>query len=270
MQYGVRVENGVLRAEEPDDLQGLITRVLTPVRNTSAVSTVAWERTEAFEWNGGTIAYWLSGTGPTVLLVHGWDSTHADLDAFVAPLLARGLRVAALDLPAHGASGGETATLADCAGAIAALGARLGPVTGVIAHSAGCPSTALALERGWRCDRVVLIGTPERYERFLRWFAGEAGVPFESLVAGFRARGIDVATFDLPRTAAGLDVPALVVHSADDRACELRGARAVAAAWPGSEFLEVDGLGHMRILRDANVIARVVAFVAAAQQQAVS
>jgi pimeloyl-ACP methyl ester carboxylesterase len=53
----------------------------------------------------------------------------------------------------------------------------------------------------------------------------------------------------------------LIVHSVDDRTCEVRGARAVAAAWRGSEMLEVDGLGHSRILRDPSVIARVVDFL---------
>lgn len=225
-------------------------------------STVAWERRESLEFVSGPLAYWVTGTGPPVLLVHGWATAHADLDAFVAPVLARGSSVVALDLPAHGESGGATATLSDCADAIAALGAHLGPLAGAIGHSAGCPSIAMALERGMRAERVALIATPQRYERFVRWYAGEVAVDVEALIAAFKQRGVDVTAFDLPLTAARLDVPALIVHSVDDRTCEIRGARAVAAAWRGSEFVEVDGLGHSRILRDAGVIERVSDFIA--------
>jgi pimeloyl-ACP methyl ester carboxylesterase len=242
------------------DLDLIITRMLTPERAARA-STVAWERRETLDFRSGQLAYWVAGSGPPVLLVHGWSAAHADLDAFVAPLLERGVSAVALDLPAHGESAGATATLADCGEAIAALGAHLGPLTGVVGHSAGCPSTALALERGLRAERVALIATPQRYERFVRWFAEEEDIEFETLIEAFAARGVDVRAFDLPVTASRLDVPALIVHSVDDRTCEVRGARAVAAAWRGSEMLEVDGLGHSRILRDPSVIARVVDFL---------
>jgi pimeloyl-ACP methyl ester carboxylesterase len=245
------------------DLDAVVTRMITPARNPPRESQVRWPHRETLDFRSGPVAYWTAGDGPPVLLVHGWSTTHADLDAFVAPLLARGFGAVALDLPAHGESGGATATLSDCSDAIRALGERVGPLAGAIGHSAGCPSTAMALERGLRARRVALIATPQRYERFVRWFAGEEGIEVDALIAAFGARGIDVTEFDLPATASRLDVAALVVHSADDRTCELRGARNVAAAWRGSEFLEVDGLGHSRILRDPGVVERVVEFVTA-------
>ena len=256
-------EETVRREPGAVDLQALITRMLTPARSERS-SAAAWGRRETLDSRFGPLAYWTAGSGPAVLLVHGWDSAHADLDAFVAPLVARGLSVAALDLPAHGESAGETATLADSAEAIALLGARFERVAGVVGHSAGCPATAFALDAGLRAERVALIATPQRYERFVRWFAGEAGVEVETLIAGLAARGIDVTAFDLPLTAARLEVPALIVHSRDDRTCQIAGARAVAAAWRGSTFLEVDGLGHSRILRDPAVVERVVGFIAGA------
>jgi pimeloyl-ACP methyl ester carboxylesterase len=58
-----------------------------------------------------TIAAWEWGAGPTILLVHGWEGSHADLDGFVAPLIAAGLRAIAMDLPAHGASTGTLAPI---------------------------------------------------------------------------------------------------------------------------------------------------------------
>jgi hypothetical protein len=37
---------------------------------------------------------------------------------------------------------------------------------------------------------------------------------------------------------------------------------AVARAWPGAQFVRTTGLGHRRILRDPEVMARVTAFIA--------
>jgi pimeloyl-ACP methyl ester carboxylesterase len=244
-------------------LEALVARMLTPARALPPPSAVDWGIRETLDTRFGPLAYWTAGSGPPVLLVHGWDSVHTDLDGFVQPLLERGYRIVALDLPAHGESAGERATLSDAADAIVRLGVQLGRLAGVVAHSAGCPSTGIALDRGLRAERVALIATPMHYERFVRWFAGEADVDFEGILDVLRGRGIDVAALDLRLTAAKLDVPALIVHSADDRTTEIAGARAVAAAWRGAEFLEVNGLGHMRILRDPFVIERVVDFIAA-------
>ena len=245
------------------DLERVATAMLTPKRGEPTTSLVQWESRDSLDFRLGPIAYWTSGSGPTVVLVHGWEGTHADLDGFVAPLLARGARVVALDLPAHGESSGTTASLTDCSDAIVTLGARIGSLAGVIGHSAGCPSVALAIRSGLNAQRVALIATPERYDRYLQWFAQEAGVDANALFETLKARGIDVASFVLPETAAGIDVPALIVHSEDDRTCDIRGARRVASAWRGSEFLAVDGLGHSRILKDPSVIARVAEFVLA-------
>lgn len=41
-----------------------------------------------------------------------------------------------------------------------------------------------------------------------------------------------------------IDVPALVIHGADDRMCDVSGGRATAAAIPGAELLVIDGMGH--------------------------
>ncbi len=245
-------------------LERIADALLTPVRGEPATSTLRWESRETLDTRYGSIAYWTSGSGPAVLLVHGWEGSHAQMDAFVAPLLARGARVVSVDLPAHGESGGVTASPLDCGGAIAELGAHIGPLAGAIGHSGGCPSIALAMRAGMRVQRVALIATPERWERYVRWYAQEEGVDADRLIDALRARGVDVASLVLPKTASAFDVPALIVHSEDDRTCMIEGARRVAAAWRGSEFLTVDGLGHMRILKDAAVVERVTRFIVGA------
>ena len=118
------------------------------------------------------------------------------------------------------------------------------------------------LQNGLEVARVALIATPERYERYFRWVAQENGVDGDALIAVLKARGIDVPSLVLSENAATFDVPALIVHSIDDRTCDVRGARRIAAAWRTSQLLELDGLGHKRILRDPAAIERVANFIA--------
>src|SRR5262245_22720923 len=51
----------------------------------------------------GRLAGWKWGTGPTVLLVHGWGGRSSQLGAFVTALVRAGYSALAFDAPAHGA-----------------------------------------------------------------------------------------------------------------------------------------------------------------------
>jgi pimeloyl-ACP methyl ester carboxylesterase len=239
----------------------IVEALLSPRRRDARPSSVRYEEVGTLRSSVGPIAYWSTGHGPAVLLVHGWEGTHADLDAFVEPLLARGARVVTLDLPAHGESFGTQASLPDFATALAELGAEVGPMAGVVAHSVGCPATALAISRGLETQRAVLVSTPTRYERWAREFASEAGVDPDAVVGELIARGIDVPSLDMAKNVAEFTLPALIVHSQDDRVTDALGSRTVSEAWRGSRLHYVDGLGHSRILRDPAVVAEAVDFL---------
>jgi pimeloyl-ACP methyl ester carboxylesterase len=214
---------------------------------------------------GGQIATWRWGTGPAVLLVHGWEANHGDMLGFVAPLLAAGLSPVALDLPAHGASTGETATIPQLAAAIVAVGVAHGPVQGVIAHSIGAASSSVALARGLAAGRVVLLAAPARYRAQARQVARMVGLDdadWPAMEAELLALGTELSAIDLPAMAPNLAAAALFVHSADDRVIPLSDARENAARWPGARLVTVDGLGHARLLRDPAIVAKTVAFIA--------
>jgi pimeloyl-ACP methyl ester carboxylesterase len=56
-------------------------------------------------------------------------------------------------------------------------------------------------------------------------------------------------------------LPALIIHDRDDRDVPWQEGEAVARAWPHARFLRTEGLGHRRILRDPEVIDRVLRFL---------
>lgn len=209
----------------------------------------------------GQVATWCEGQGPVVLLVHGWSGRHADMAAFVAPLVAEGFQAVSIDLPAHGQSDGETASMGDMAAAICAIADAMGPVRGIIAHSVGCAAAATAFGLGMRAGRTVFVSPPARYAYFARAFSMQVGVDPAALSAALRSRRVDVDSIDLPKMVPAIDTRALIIHSTDDQVVPFANGQAIAAAWPGARLLACEGLGHKRILSDARVLGHAVALM---------
>ena len=76
--------------------------------------------------------------------------------------------------------------------------------------------------------------------------------------------GESAESFEFHRLVETLDQPLLVIHSTDDFDVPIEAGRYVHEHWPGAELMEVERLGHRRILRDAGVVAAAVAFVTSA------
>ncbi|MET0333589.1 MAG: alpha/beta hydrolase [Rhizobacter sp.] len=206
------------------------------------------------------------GEGPAVLLLHGWEGKASDLAAFAPPLLAAGHKVIAINLPAHGESGGEFSAIPISARAIVAAQDALGPLHAVVAHSVGTAVTVEAMGLGLPVGRVALISAPARYAAYVLGFAAQAGLTpeqGEEMLAVLLSKGVDVRSISTPRRARELKQPALFIHSADDRVVAIADAEASHAAWAGSTLLRLEGLGHRRILQAPEVIRAVTAFVTA-------
>jgi len=206
-------------------------------------------------------------SAPLVLLVHGWGGHSTDMEAFVRPLLDAGFGVAAIDLPAHGESEGNTASIPHTADALLALQRELGELHTVIAHSVGTAAVVHAIGKGLRTERVVLVSAPARYADYAAGFAAQAGLDADQtreMIALLAQMGVDVASVSTPRTAAQLTQRALICHSADDRTVPLRDGQEIAKAWPGARLIQLEGLGHRRILGAPEVVTAIVEFVRAA------
>lgn len=213
------------------------------------------------------------GDGPPVYLVHGWAGHRRQFREFVAPLVARGFRVVAFDMPSHGESapgryGPRSSAFPEFTAALIRVAAEFGRPHAVIAHSAGAIATAGALCDGLSADRVVLLAPMASAQSYLRQFATVLGFGDRTstrLVARIERRvGAPMHHFDLPELARAVTMPpALVIHDRTDRSTSVTDGAAVAAAWPGARFTVTTGLGHNRILRAPEVIADAVDFIAA-------
>ena len=205
------------------------------------------------------------GWQPTVLLVHGWAGRGAQLGGLVAPLVARGRRVVTWDAPAHGDSPGRTTTLASMADVLRSVADRLGPIEAVVAHSFGGAATTIALARGMSVDRAVYVAplftigaTVDRFVTGLNLSRAAAMQLEHSLAHANMARRDDL---EGRRLAPAMTTPLLVVHDRDDKEVPYAEGVATVRRWPNARLLTTGGLGHRRVLGDADVAAAVAEFV---------
>jgi pimeloyl-ACP methyl ester carboxylesterase len=207
------------------------------------------------------------GSGPAVLLVHGWSGRGTQLGEFVAPLQAAGFRVVSFDAPAHGRSAGRDTTLPEISEVILALARQHGPFRAVVTHSFGAPCTLFALAQKRFTERMVAISAPATLQGLMDKFSlGLALTP--ATVARLRDKlvqrfGDDMwERFSTQSLAARVALAALVIHDRDDRDVSWHEGEAIARAWH-ARFVRTEGLGHRRILRDGAVVKQVVQFVQA-------
>jgi pimeloyl-ACP methyl ester carboxylesterase len=242
-----------------------------PLRFPEPPQEKEWRRTAqplAVVHRGQALAVDSWGAGPAVLMVHGWNGRGAQLGAFAPELVRAGFRVVTFDTPAHGRSPGRATNLPEISEAIQAVARACGPVHAVIGHSFGVACAIYAVQQGLKVNRIVAISPPDNVRHLTQKFFIALNVAprvQEIFNRTFEAQfGADLwQRFSPEDLARQLDVPGLVIHDQDDRDVPIEEGIAVAQAWPGAQFVRTTGLGHRRILRDPDVSARVVVFIAA-------
>jgi pimeloyl-ACP methyl ester carboxylesterase len=130
----------------------------------------------------------------------------------------------------------------------------------------GGSASALAMAEGLQVERAVFIGPAADPARYAEDFAKMFGIG-PAAMAGLRRRSEARLRFrwsdlNVPRLAAELDTPLLVLHDRDDPTVPWEEGAAIAGAWPGAELVTTTGLGHRDIVKDPAVVARAVAFLA--------
>ena len=221
--------------------------------------------------DGAHVETWTWGSGPRVLLVHGWGGRGAQLGAFVEPLVARGFSVVAFDAPGHGASEVGLVTIPQMVAAVGAVAAHHGPLGGLIAHSVGSVVAARAMFEGLETRRAVFIGpaadlvNPAVRFTDMLGFSRRVGQLMHERIA--RRIAMPWSAFSVPELAPALKAPLLVIHDRDDGEVPWQHGRVITHDWPGAQLLTTDGLGHRRILRDANVVSAAAAFISAAVEE---
>jgi pimeloyl-ACP methyl ester carboxylesterase len=157
-----------------------------------------------FEANGARLFYTDEGSGPPLLLVHGWSCDGTDWAWQTPALVAAGYRCIVPDLRGHGRSSvpedGFTPQgyAADLAAFIAHLG--IAPVVAIGHSMGGATVVALAVEHPETVRAIVPVDSAY----------GMTGAPaeMEALIAAFRAEGGESAAIQMFTNSYGPGAPA--------------------------------------------------------------
>ncbi len=269
---------GVLARISPDLAARAAVRLFRTVRQHRVPKReLAWiEAAEPVRHSsdGGRLEGLAWGSGPTVLMMHGWEGRASQMGAVGLALAEAGFRAVSVEAPGHGREGPRISSLWEFANAVSGFATCEGPLAGFIGHSFGNAGACYAHLRGTlplgsllgsKVKRLVFVSPPGDLNDFFE-------VLFSLLHLGPDVRRgfvhVMEAGLELPwettrrcTQLAAAEVPLLVVHDEGDLDTPMAGAETVVAAWPDSRMLRTTGLGHRRILRDPATLDEIVGFL---------
>jgi len=218
----------------------------------------------------GPLAMYSWGEGPPVLLVHGWNGRGTQMGGFAAPLVKAGYRAIAFDAPGHGRTPGNCSTIFRIVDAVDVIANEFGPLKGIVTHSFGAMVIARALRTQLSAEKVVCINPAAQLDFLIDSFCGTLGITRRTRKAFLQRLenhyGTDIGRqISADENAAGVAIPALIIHDVDDSEVPWQQGERLAHAWPDARFMQTQGLGHTRSLRDHKTIQAAVDFIIAGE-----
>ncbi len=205
------------------------------------------------------------GTGPRVLLVHGWDGRGTQMGRIAGAIADAGFEAICVDLPAHGESPGVATHVPEAKDYLLKVGEELGPFQAVIAHSFGACASIYAVYQGLATQRVIYVAGANRFTGIFDRYCeavGVRGLAKDKFYAKVEALvGIDASKNYPALWAAKLDTSAFIIHDRDDQDAPYSDGLEMHAAWKGSRMLTTEGLGHRRILKSKEVLNAIVTYL---------
>lgn len=187
------------------------------------------------------------GEGPTVLLVHGWESNASRWENLM-PYFKGRARVIAFDGPSHGLSTGQfnLFNYADC---IHEVVRHYQPQV-LIGHSLG-GATSVYYQHRYPANpiqQIAVLGAPAEMRLLLDYYAKLIGLSQRSqrLLYKYIQSKLQVnpLEFSSQQFTAEFDVAGFIAHDELDELIPVQQAQKTAGSWPNAQLHYTKGFGH--------------------------
>ncbi|WP_433548672.1 alpha/beta fold hydrolase [Streptomyces sp. CA-294286] len=223
-------------------------------------------RSRTIKVNGRFYKYFQSGSGPTVLLVHGLHANLGSMVALAEELLGQGYRVVLFDVTAHGEALGATADPVEIRALMRGMYDRITGLHAVVGHSLGALWALSAWHEGLRAKALITIASPssmlfiaEKFAELNNLTASQSNELQGQLQGCF---GADLWTAFSPLEAVrAIDVPGLVIHGSADEYVPPGHAAELHAGWTRARLELIEGAEHFEIMETPQVRSIVSAFL---------
>ena len=223
----------------------------------SAINTIPF--------NEGFLKMRIWGSGPVILLVHGWNANWSHFGKLIPVLLNQGYRVVAYDAPAHGESSGNQTNIVEMSSALLAVKKDIGEIHAVVGHSLGGATTALAINRGLVVPKVVLSAPPTSIKQVIDIYSSMLYLPnkIKQRLYSETEKKIEHTLDEVSACtfAHKIQTPLLLFHDIDDELVPFESSQHLAKIWKETKFVTTQGLGHRRLLWNCDVHQQVVRFL---------
>jgi len=200
-----------------------------------------------------------------VLLVHGWSGRGTQLVKIADEMLKLGYSTISFDAPGHGKASGKTSNMTEFIAAILEMQAKFGPFEYAIGHSLGGMSILNSIKKGLKIKKAVIVGSGDIVEDIMDDFIEKLGMNIaisKKMKASFEKKiGETMDSYSAYIAAREVAIPVLIIHDNDDADVPVKAAHNIHENLKDSELMITNGLGHRKILGDAKVIKKIVAFL---------
>jgi hypothetical protein len=195
-------------------------------------------------------AYWLCS--------HGWSSLGLRFAPWFDAAKAAGVAVVCFDHVAHGRSSGTLATFQGFIDGINAMRAHFGEPVAAIGHSLGAAALAMAAAENNLQAPLLLVAPPANLRRAVEYFAQRCKLNervIEAVIAELSMRvGRSLDEYRLSKFGTAIRQRTLVLHDFEDTDVNISAGLAYGMLLPNARMICSAGLGHHKILNDADTV----------------
>ena len=206
-----------------------------------------------------------AGSGPTILLAHGWEGSAYSYSALSEQLVNAGYRVLLFDFPAHGQSSGKKTNLEELQRFIKQLSNKEQDLHAIIGHSFGAFATAYAIANDLNVKQFISISSPVDMDFILDSLCETIGASENTrnqLITKIEAiLKAPYACASIEKNKLLSNVKGMIIHDQKDKVVPFKQAKKLSNVWPNATFLTTSGLGHSRILKDDIVIEKIINYL---------